>query len=306
MALCVLAAVAVGTTACAQEADPADVAVGDVGYEATPAYLAAAAERSQSQPYRMEMRESFAGGDEVVVETGEWDGERFHLRQDLGAPLGEVLPNAGDVDLSIETAGDGSTLYLRLPKELAAGFGIVSIPPFGDLIDRLGGGWGRVDLDHLADLLPGLEDPTGAVGMYDPRVFVDVVTKSTDVEDLGEAEIRGVPVRGLAAEVPFADLLAAQGLSPGSIEAVNDLMVPIEVWVDRDRLVRRVSFKYRVDGFTEPDGKEPGTFRPDVSFTVDLFDYSDESIDVELPTDADDITDAFREMLESSTAFRGE
>ena len=36
-ALCVLAAVAVGTTACAQEADPADVAVGEVETEATPA-----------------------------------------------------------------------------------------------------------------------------------------------------------------------------------------------------------------------------------------------------------------------------
>jgi hypothetical protein len=31
--------------------------------------------------------------------------------------------------------------------------------------------------------------------------------------------------------------------------------------------------------------------------TVDLFDYGDESIDVELPTDAVDITDAVREAL---------
>ena len=126
LAMVVFAAGAVGGTACAHEADPADFAVGDLEYEATPEFVAAAAERSQAQPYRMEMRESLARGDEVVVETGEWDGQRFYLRQDLGAPLSEVLPNAADVDISIETAGDGSTLYVRLPKELAAGFGIVS------------------------------------------------------------------------------------------------------------------------------------------------------------------------------------
>jgi hypothetical protein len=61
MALGLLAAVAAGATACAQEADPADVVVGDVEYEATSEFLAAAAERSQGLPHRMEMRTSSAG-----------------------------------------------------------------------------------------------------------------------------------------------------------------------------------------------------------------------------------------------------
>jgi hypothetical protein len=192
------------------------------------------------------------------------------------------------------------------PWAAPVGFGIVSIPPFGHLLDRLGGGWGRVDLDELADPVPGEQDPAGAVGMYDPRAFVDVVTKSTDVADLGESEIRSVPVRGLAAEVPYADLLAAQGISPGSTEAINDITVPVEVWVDRDGLVRRVSFEFRFGEITEVPGPEPRSYRPDVAFTVDLFDYGDESIDVELPTDAVDITDAVREALESTPAARGE
>jgi hypothetical protein len=302
-ALCVLAAVAAGTTACAQEADPADVAVGEVEYEATPAYLTASAERSQAQPYRMEMRESLAGGDEVVVETGEWDGQRLYLRNDLGAPLGEVLPGGADVDFSIETAGDRSTLYLRMPEALTAG---VMIVPFGDLVGDLDGGWGRVDLDELADLLPGDQGTTSAIGTYDPRLFVDVVTKSTDVEELGDAEIRGVPVRGLAAEVPYADLLAVQGFTPASIEAINDITVPVEVWVDRAGLVRRVSFEFRLDEIAAAPGQALSSHRPEVAVTVDLFDYGDESIRVELPADAIDITDAFRGMLESSTALRGE
>jgi hypothetical protein len=297
LAVVMFAAGAVGGSACAQEADLADVAVGDVEYKATPEFVAAAAERSQAQPYRMELRESLAGSDEVVVETGEWDGRRFYLRSDLSAPLGELLPD--DVDLSIETAGDSSTLYVRLPEVLRAG---VLIVPFGDLADDLGGGWGRVDLDELADLPPEQHATTSAIGMHDPRLFVDVVTKSNDVEELGEAEIRGVPVRGLAAEVPYAELLAAQGTA-GRTE-MNDITVPVEVWVDREGLVRRVGFGFRTDDIADAFGSD-GTvvtgpsFAVDVDVTIDLFDHGDESISVELPADAIDVTGAFRELLES-------
>jgi hypothetical protein len=57
---------------------------------------------------------------------------------------------------------------------------------------------------------------------------------------------------------------------------------------------------------TEVPGPEPRSYRPDVAFTVDLFDYGDESIDVELPTDAVDITHTVRDALESTPAARGE
>jgi hypothetical protein len=40
--------------------------------------------------------------------------------------------------------------------------------------------------------------------------------------------------------------------------------------------------------------------------TLDLFDYGDESIRVELPADAIDITETFRGALESTPAARGE
>jgi hypothetical protein len=302
LALCVLAAVAVGTAACAQEADPADVAVGDAEFEATPAYLAAASERSQTQPYRTELRQSLAGGDEVVVETGEQDGERFHVRQDLGPLLGELIPDAADADLSIETAGDGSTLYLRMPgfaamRELTPGFAIV---PFGDLIDELGDDWGRVRLDELADLMPGLQDTRTAVGAHIPGLFVDVITKAQDVEELGELEIRGVAATGLAAEVPFEDLFGVQYATSGA-EVMNGITVPIEVWVDHDGLVRRVVFGFHRGDVAEALGHEagPSSFPVDVDYTLDLFDYGDESIDVELPADAIDVTDAYRQMLES-------
>jgi hypothetical protein len=304
MALSMLAVVGVGATACAQEADPADFAVEDIEYEATPAYLTASADRSQAQPYRMEMRQSLAGGDEVVVETGEWDGERFHLRQDLAAQFGPLLPADVDTDLTIETAGDDSTLYVRMPvlaalEDLTSGF---AITPFGDLIDRLGTGWGRVDLAELADVMPGLGDAASPLGTHMPQLFVDAVANARDVEQLGRDEIRGVAVDGLAAEVPFARLLGAQGTASGDV--LNDITVPIEAWVDDSGLVRRVKFGIHRDDLADALGQEndPVTmpsFPVDVDYTLDLFDYGDESIDVELPPDAIDVTDAYRQMFES-------
>jgi hypothetical protein len=304
-----VAALTIGTAAGAQAADPADVAIGDIDYEATPEFVAAAAERSEAQPYRTELRMSLVGADEVVVETGEQDGERFYVRQDLDAQFGELLPADADADLSIEHAGDGSTLYLRMPfftaiKELAPGF---AVRPFGDLTDQLGDGWGRVDLDELADLLPGLQDNMSATGAHVPHLFVDVITKAQDVEELGEDEIRGVAVTGLAAEVPFEDLLAAEGTGPGSVDVLNDITVPVEVWVDRDGLVRRVGYGFHHDDVAEAlgpesDGAAAGdpSFPVDVDYTLDLFDYGDESIDIEFPADAVDVTDTYRQMFEAA------
>jgi hypothetical protein len=308
-----VAALTIGTAACAQEADPADVAIGDIDYEATPEFVAAAAERSEAQPYRTELRMSLAGADEVVVETGEQDGERFYVRQDLGvqfgAQFGELLPADTDADLSIEHAGDRSTLFLRMPfftalEELVPGF---AVRPFGDLTDRLGDGWGRVDLDELADLLPGLQDNMSATGAHVPHLFVDVITKAQDVEELGEDEIRGVAVTGLAAEVPFEDLLAAEGTGPGSVDVLNDITVPVEVWVDRDGLVRRVRYGFHHDDVAEALGPASDSaaagglsFPVDVDYTLDLFDYGDDSIDIEFPADAVDVTDTYRQMFESA------
>jgi len=306
MAVCVLAVVAVGASACAEKADPADVAVGDVAYQATPEFLAAAAERSQAQPYRMEMRQSMAGADEVVIETGEWDGERFHARSDLAAQFGPLLPADVNADLSIETMADDSTLYVRMPAfaalaDLTSGF---AITPFGDVIDRLGTGWGRVDLAELADVMPGLLDTTSPPGTQMPGLFVDVVANAQDVEELGRDEIRGVAVDGLAARVPFENLLGAQGTAIEGIELMNDITVAIEVWVDRDGLVRRVNLGFHRDDVAEALGQENelvtmSSFPVDVDYTLDLFDYGDESIDVEFPADAIDVTHAYRQMFES-------
>jgi hypothetical protein len=128
-----------------------------------------------------------------------------------------------------------------------------------------------------------------------------MVMESKDVEALGRDEIRGVPVNGLAAEVPFDDLMTAPGTDAGGIGAMKDTTVPVEVWVDRDGLIRRVSVEFGRGSMAEALGPEAplSSFPVDVDYTVDLFDYGDESIVIELPAEAVDVTDAFREMLET-------
>jgi hypothetical protein len=83
--------------------------------------------------------------------------------------------------------------------------------------------------------------------------------------------------------------------------------VPVEVWVDRDGLVRRVGFGFHRDDVAESVGPETdgavtaAPFVPaDVDYTLDLFDYGDQSIDVEFPADVVDMTDAYRQMFESA------
>jgi hypothetical protein len=137
-----------------------------------------------------------------------------------------------------------------------------------------------------------------------PGLFVDVVANAQDVEELGRDEIRGVAVDGLAARVPFENLLGAQGTAIEGIELMNDITVAIEVWVDRDGLVRRVNLGFHRDDVAEALGQENelvtmSSFPVDVDYTLDLFDYGDESIDVEFPADAIDVTHAYRQMFES-------
>ena len=76
--------------------------------------------------------------------------------------------------------------------------------------------------------------------------------------------------------------------------------VPPEAWVDEQGLVRRVVLTVDMGSVVEamdlPAGAGP--FEVSSGTTMDLFDYGDESIEIEIPTDYVDITDPYREMLD--------
>jgi hypothetical protein len=341
----VVTAAVAASAACAQKADPADFTVGDVRFEATPEFAAEAAERSTSQPYRLEaeLRMAIAvGGESMDVDaplmSGEQDGELSHVEMDLGdlfdemaqvAPAGEGLPpELTDADLTMEIVGDGTTMYLRAPMfgalaDMAGGAAAGQLGPMGELAD-LGSKWGRVDLGELGDILP-LNDVASAAGgqAIDPRAFFDLVSGTDQVEDLGEAEVRGVEVHGLAAETTLGELLDASGADPDELagtlgnglpadgeeffDSFLDTPMPVELWTDDQGYVRRLDYEMDFAAMFESAGldDEIGGGAPDefsYGFTMDFFDYGDDSIVIELPDPDEtvDVTDAFLELYEGS------
>lgn len=334
-----VASLAVIATACVQEADLADVSTGEVDFEATPEFISDAAERSAEAPYRLEMTLAmdldFAGQSADVdapMMSGEQDGELSHLRMDMGplmedlgqlAPPGETIPHeVSEADLSMEIVSDGQVMYLRAPmyEAMADMPGTGGEPgPLGDLA-TLGDRWGRVDLTELGDVLP-LNDVASAAGgqAADPRALLDLVAGADDVDQLGDAEVRDVPVHGAAAQVTMGELLEASGLSaeafsramggslPAGAEAILDSMLDaqmsVEAWVDDEGYVRRVAYELDLLAMLAealPGGDLGGDAPSGLTYgvTMDFFDYGDDSIAIELPDpdEAVDVTDSFLEL----------
>jgi hypothetical protein len=320
------AAVVVSAAACADESESGGVTadvetVGD--FEATAAYLQKAAEQSTAEGYRMELL--FSLSDEVDADapplmSGEVNGDEYHYVMDLGSVMdqmagafGEPLPpEFDDIDMTMEMAGGPESLYLRAP--MFAGIAEMAptdaLGPVGELAD-LGDGWGYIDMAGLGDQLPSdLASAVGAQGV-DPQVVIDMIASAEDVEDLGSSDIRDTAVNGLAAEVTLGDLVEASGQDPDALaelggvgstaedvqQSLYETTIPVEVWVDGDGYLRRMSFGWGFDDIAEALGEETGDLGPgmeDMHFTymMDMFDYGT-TVDFEAPADAVDITDAF-------------
>jgi hypothetical protein len=330
------ASLAVVASACAQEADPADFAIGDVAFEATPEFVAEAAERSTAAPYRLEMELAMdvdLAGQSVDIDapmmSGEQDGERSHTVMDMGplmdqmgelAPAGEAIPpDAFDADLTMEIVSDRQVMYLRAPI-----FEMFADVPGASRAMRdlasLGDRWGRVDLTELGGVLP-LNDVASTAGgqAADPRALFDLVAGTDDVDELGDAEVRGVPVHGLAAHVTLRELMEASGqnaedlygslggsLPAGAeaiIDSVLDAQMAVEAWIDDDGYMRRLGYEFDplaalAEALPQRDleGGAPSGFT--YRITMDFFDYGDDSIAIELPDpdEAVDVTDSFLEL----------
>ena len=310
-------ALLVGAAACSDEGEPdaltgGEADTGEPGrFAATAAYLGQAADRSAAEGYRTELRFSMSdevGDDSPLMASGTIEGDAFHMEMDLGPMMSEVAESVGEpmppemagMDLTMEMAGDADAFYLRAPMmaTLGGGTGVA-----GDLA-AIGDGWGFVDMAALGEHVPG--DVASALGAQsvDPQAVVAVVQGVDDVEEIGRAEVRGVAVQGLAAEVSMGELMEASGQDPEAIaaaggEAVFDMPATIEVWVDDDGYLRRMTFGYDLAEVVGAMGEDPSSFgMADMRFSymMDMFDYG-ATVDFEAPADAVDITDAYADLL---------
>jgi hypothetical protein len=328
--------------ACADEADGPDAATGaEVGdFAATSEYLAGVAEATDGLSYRMSMDMtmafSFEGeGSEVggTLLTGEVDGDTSSMTMDMGELFGDV-PGAGlpEGGLTMEMVTDGTTLYLRAPyfttmaeEMLAQGATRADLGPLGDLA-ALGDEWGSID---LAQISPSEVASAAGAQSTDPRAYLDMAARGTDVHELGDETIDGVDTRGLGATITYGDLIEAQGqdaddvreqmaaaagagAGPGGeefaeiydqlLEGMFAMDVPVEVWVDGDDRVRRIEVDLDMTGLmagmAEAAGEDAGDAGMSAEMVMDFTDYGDESIDIDIPEASQDITDEYRALID--------
>ncbi len=313
--------------ACASEADDAaDVRVDVPGGDPV-AFLQEAGRQTSEGSYRMELRLSMSDGvddDSTVVASGVVDGADAHVELDLGAMFDEMLsevPGGGlgmppevedllSADMEYVLLGD--ELYLRAPifAEIAARLPIDDLAGFEALRDH----WGVIDVSALEDALPS-EIAAQIAGQSgpDPQALVEVVQGADDVDDLGIGRVRGTSAHGLAAEVSMADLLEAHGTDPEAfagagvgrdaeeaVAVVAELAVPVEVWIDGQGYLVRMSYTFSVSEVAEAMGEPWPAGMPDIAFSyaVDMFDHGEAAIDFDPPADAVDVTEAYAALME--------
>lgn len=106
------------------------------------------------------------------------------------------------------------------------------------------------------------------------------------MEELAPQEIDGETMVGIAAEVPQSDIMGAGGVDTDvledlpeleelDIEVDTDQTQAVEVWIDSDGYLRRITL---------------------VGEVIDIFGF-DEPLDIEVPTEAVDLTDR-RDLFE--------
>jgi hypothetical protein len=308
-------------------------------FAATSEYLAGVADAADGQTYRMAMDMTMhmdMAGESLDVGgsfmTGEVDGATSSMTMDLGAlfddiaaqvPADEAPPDdLLDADLTMEMVTDGETLYLRAPyfasmADMALDIGATrsDLGPLADLAE-LDDEWGRIDLDSVT---PSEVATTAGAQTPDPRVFLDMAAQGTDVHELGTQTIDGAETQGLAATVTYEDMVTAQGMDaddvrdqmtpnggPAGNEVADEIVdamfamdMPVEVWIDADDHVRRISMTMDMASmFASLDEPGMGEGAMAIDFTIDFSDYGDESIQIDLPTESTDITDEFLELQE--------
>jgi len=291
------------------------------GFEASPAYLSAAIDASTDVPYRFEATVSIGMGgesfDDVPGLTGEFDGERSSSITDpteMAEAMGGVPPELEGVDLTIRTVTEGDTAYFYAPGWAEFERPVdETTPPNVRLARELGDKWGRVDLTALSDDAGQLFSQLNGGQNLDPAFYLELVRAAESVEELGGDIVDGVAQIGLAADVPMADMLEAQGIDPATLTAgvpeeyadiAETMTMAIEVWLDGDGLVRRLAMDLGegLDAMVEQydvEGEEAEVLTSiEFGTEVTFFDHGDESIAVEVPAEADtvDVTETVQRI----------
>jgi hypothetical protein len=171
---------------------------------------------------------------------------------------------------------DWPVVFMRFPPELAT---------------RLPAGkpWVRFNMETLGKTLGFDFQQLMQASQADPGQGLGYLRGITDLETVGEEEVRGVQTTHYSGVVDLRQAAEELPEARESIDRIADLTgierVPTEVWIDEDGLVRRMRFLY--------DNMRIGTgVVGDMTMVTELYDFG-ASADISLPPDDQvvDLTD---------------
>ncbi len=280
---------------CGSSPDTAEVDTGSG--ELVPIVARAAAETGAAPTGRFEVTTAMEApvvGEVTIVTEGAYDqaAGRAQITTDTGSIFGglggEDLGELGDVlGGEWEVVVDGTTAYLRM----------------GGVGALLGADTEWVSLPSEADAMAA--SPAGPVGAEE---LLDVLAGVAEVSEVGSEDVRGVATTHYTATVD-ADALVemsaadaeAQGADPAEVDqAVAALeaagvelgVIPVDVWVDGDGLVRRVTMAMSVAGLGSVGGDGDGAT---MEVTAEYFDFG-APVDIVVP-DPSEVTTIDPEQL---------
>jgi hypothetical protein len=258
--------------------------------------LAASGSTSAAAPsgrFAFDMSLVFPGADEPFAFAGEGAFDRAANRASfavdlssfakvlgslftgLGGTSAAGAPDFDDPDgWQIELVQDGDVGYVRFPA----------------LDEQLpeGKSWIRAEKGERAG---GLEfEQFDQFAQNDPRDVLETLRGvSSDVEVVGTETLRGVEVTHYRAVIEPKEL-AAQAATGKDQSLVDQVVsqssvdeIPVDVWIDADGLVRKLSLAFSA---TEPGASQSG----EVAMAFELWDYG-EPVEIEVPP-ASEVVDA--------------
>ena len=205
------------------------------------------------------MTGKIVGGGERLVFRGPGEvadhGRKLHMRMTMPA---EILGMKGlaDGDVTFDVVSSGRYFYFR----------------GGPFTELAGGRWVRIKDDE-----PGFD-----LGQNDPSQMLEYLHATSEVEARGEDTVRGVDTTHYEARIQLDKV--AERVSPEAAKALRGLTegagieeIPLEVWIDNESLVRRLTMDWHPDGGT-------------VAFEMELFDFGDVEIDVPAASESVDLS----------------
>jgi len=237
------------------------------------AIVLAASKTNEAGTYKADITGAMdiAGQSVDMSGTGEFDGaqQRGHMSYAMSL-------NGQDWDMEMVFAYPA--IYMQFPPELGP----------------LPGGktWVKMDLEKLGQQAGFDFDQMMQAGQSDPSQGLDFLRGATDVQAVGDEDVRGVATTHYTGVVDLRSLgTKYPEMKPSIYQLIEQSgisRVPVEVWIDGDGFVRRMK---------QTLGGNGSGLQTNMTMTTDLYDFGTDVFVKEPP--ADDVVD-FSELTGQS------